>query len=318
MIPFDLKVPIIQAPVGGVATPALAAAVSNSGGLGGLALSWAEAGQAKLIISKLHSLTDNPVYANFVLNFEPRALHQTLKSGIRIIQFSWGIPDQSTIDLVRSFDALIGIQVTDKQSALNAIAAGTDYLVCQGIEAGGHVQASKPLQAALKEVIDVAGHIPVFAAGGIASAADLYNCFNVGAKAIVMGTRFVASSESGAHQDYKIALTKSKSEDTALTVCMNKGWDSSLHRIIRNSSFNNWESAGCPVPGQRPGENDIIARTGTGNPIERYSFSAPTTQVTGEIEAMTQYAGTSVDKIDSVDSVAQIIDNIWRDYQQMI
>lgn len=317
LVMLNIKYPIIQAPVGGIATPELAAAVSNSGGLGGLALSWSSPEDAEHKILKFKSLSTKPVYANFVLNFEPRALKRTLELGVKIIQFSWGMPTDSMIDLIKSYNAKIGIQVTSKQSAVKAMALRPDYLVCQGVEAGGHVQASKSLDKVLSEVLEVAtDEIPVFASGGISTGKHLNHYLNLGASGVVMGTRFVVSQESGAHQIYKETLVNSKTDDTVLTVCMNKDWDNAAHRIIRNSTFNQWESHGCAIVGNRPGEHDVLGKNPTGKDIERYSFSAPTAHVSGEIEAMTLYAGTSVRDINSIKSAGEIIKDIWKDYQE--
>lgn len=314
---LEIKYPIIQAPIGGIVTPELAAAVSNSGGLGGLALSWSSPEDAERKILKFKSLSSKPVYANFVLNFEPRALKRTLELDVKIIQFSWGMPCDSLIDLIKSFNAKMGIQVSSKQSAIRAMALGADYLVCQGVEAGGHVQASKNLENVLSEVLEVAiDKIPVFASGGISTGKHLNHYLNLGASGAVMGTRFVVSQESGAHQIYKETLVNSKTDDTVLTVCMNKGWDNATHRIIRNSTFNLWESDGCPSVGNRPGEHDILGKNPVGKDIERYSFSAPTSNVSGEIEAMTLYAGTSVNDINNIKSAGKIIEDIWKEYQE--
>ena len=129
-----------------------------------------------------------------------------------------------------------------------------------------------------------------------------------------MGYRFVASHESGAHPVHKENLINSKSDDTVLTVCMNKGWDNASHRIIRNSTFKMWESDGCAKTGNRPGEFDIIGKNISGANIERYSYSAPTIGFEGNIEAMTLYAGTSVVNINETKSASTIVKDIWNEY----
>ncbi|MCO4821809.1 MAG: nitronate monooxygenase [Flavobacteriaceae bacterium] len=312
---LNIEYPIIQAPVGGIVTPALAAAVSNSGALGGLALSWSSPEDAEKKIEQLKLLTSKPVYANFVLNFEPKALKRTLELGVNIIQFSWGMPSIATVKLVKSFKAKIGVQVTDKDSASRAISLGADYLVCQGTQAGGHVQASMCLEKALIEVLQVTNaHIPVLASGGISCGKDMHKYLALGASGVVMGSRFVASYESGAHPIYKDHLVNSKEDDTVLTVCMNKGWDNATHRVIKNSTFKMWESDGCAKTGSRPGEFDILGKNASAVNIERYSFSAPTAEVTGHIEAMTLYAGTSVNNINETKSASNIVKDIWDDY----
>lgn len=315
---FTLKCPIIQAPIGGIATPELAAAVSNAGGLGGLAFSWASHKKAEEKIRNFQALSSQPMYANFVLNFQPKALERTLELGVKIIQFLWGMPSKQMVSLIKLHDAKMGIQVTSKQSAAKAIVLGADYLICQGTQAGGHLQASKNLEKALIEVLEeTTNKIPVFASGGISSGKDLYHYMKLGAAGVVMGTRFVASKESAAHTLYKETLVKSEIDDTVFTVCMNKGWNNSAHRIIRDSTFNMWESDGCAIEGNRPGEYDILGISPTGKEVERYSISAPTTGVTGKIEAMAFYAGTSVNGIQEIKSAGKIVEDIWNEHQAL-
>ena len=311
---LDIQYPIVQAPVGGIATPELAAAVSNSGGLGGLALSWCSLQEAECKIRNFQSLSSRPMYANFVLNFEPLNLQRALELGVTIIQFSWGMPSKDIVDLIRSYDAVMGIQVGNREGAKKAIALGADYLVCQGNQAGGHVQGSRTLESALNEIMELSDGIPVLASGGISSGMAVKQVMDLGASGVVMGTRFVASIESGAHAVYKEALITSNSNDTVLTVCMNKGWDNAHHRIIRNSTFNQWEADGCNAIGNRPGEFDTIAKHSDGTAVERYSFSAPILGDQGHIEAMTMYAGHSVNHIHQLKSARDIVSDIWNDY----
>lgn len=309
---LGIQFPIVQAPVGGVAIPDLTAAVSNTGCLGGSALSWSDPDGATQTIKSIQSKTEKPFYANYVLNFDPKSLKTVVELGVKIIQFSWGMPTKDTIEYLKNKSVIIGIQVTSTESAILAIALSANYLICQGTEAGGHVHASKPLELALKEVLSVSKGIPVLASGGISTKNDIIKYLNKGAAGVVMGTRFVATKESGAHEDYKNAIVSSKKADTVQTVCMNKGWESSIHRILRNSTFKAWEAEGCPVIGNRPGENDIIGKNVNNKNIERYSFSAPTIGVTGEIEAMTHYAGESVDEIKDIPTVSALIENLLK------
>jgi len=225
------------------------------------------------------------------------------------------MPNDEMLELIKFYKAKIGIQVTDTESAVKAVSLGADFLVCQGTQAGGHLQASKSLEKALKEVLEVAENdIPVLASGGISSGKDMKHYMDLGTSGVEMGSRFIASEESIAHSVYKESLVSSKSDDTVLTVCMNKGWDNSISRIIRNSTFRMWESAGCPVISNRPGEFDVIGKNLKGDDIERYSISAPAAGVTGDIEAMTFYAGKSLNNINGVKSVKNIIEDVWNEY----
>ena len=99
---------------------------------------------------------------------------------------------------------------------------------------------------------------------------------------------------------------------------MNKGWDNATHRILRNSTYEMWESAGCPATGTRPGETDVIAFH-AGDPaksVERYSINSPGARYGGDLEAMAAYAGTSVDDITELASVEEIFARIRAEYRE--
>jgi nitronate monooxygenase len=311
---MGLKYPIIQAPTGGTATSTLASAVAAKGALGGLPLTWTTPEQAYNDVDTLLKSIRGSFYANFVLNFAPISLDKTLEAGAKIVQFSWGIPDIKLALKVKQAGVLMGVQVTSEASAKAALDVGADYLVCQGIEAGGHVQASRPLAKALERVLSVAGNVPVAASGGIGSGADMSKYLSLGAAAVVMGSRFVATQESNAHAKYKEALVRAKKEDTVFTVCFNEGWDNTTHRTLRNNTYENWEAAGCPMTGNRPGEGDVIATLSQEKQALRYSITAPTSSMQGEVTDAALYAGTGVDNIQDVPHVSEVIERIWDEY----
>ncbi|WP_411031250.1 NAD(P)H-dependent flavin oxidoreductase [Spongiimicrobium sp. 3-5] len=313
---LNVKYPIIQAPTGGVVNSSFTAAVANSGGLGALPLSWSEPDYAIKQIEAIKGKTKNPFFANFVLNFEPKAFDVAIASGVPIIQFSWGMPTKDMVAKMKEAKVILGIQVTSEASARAALDLGADYLICQGTEAGGHVHASRPLAEALQRVLKIAGDIPVVASGGIATGHKMREYMQMGAAGVVMGSRFVATIESGAHDVYKKSLVASAAEDTVFTTCMNKGFENTTHRILRNSTFEMWESAGCPAVGERPGEKDIVVQFGPDYDVERYSINAPNLNYTGEIEAMANYAGTSVNDIHDIPTVAELIGRIWSEFKE--
>ena len=314
---LGIEIPIVQAPTGSAVTSDLVAAVSNAGAFGGIPLSWSSPEAATAMIKSITSKTDKSFYANFVLNFEPIALQTVLNLGVKTIQFSWGMPTPEMINLIRTVNGIIGIQVTNVEGAKVAINLGADYLVCQGVEAGGHVQSSYPLSEIITPILRMAGETPVLVSGGIANAATMHKFMTMGAAGVVMGSRFVATKESGAHSKYKNGLVNAKAEDTIFTVCMNKGWDSAAHRILRNETTELWEAAGCPVIGERPGEFDIVARRANNDPVERYDSDAPLQGMTGDVETMANYAGHSVNNIHDIPSVQELIDSIWNEFKNL-
>lgn len=316
---FDLKYPIVQAPTAGPAGEALAIAVANAGAMGALPLSWDSAEDVSQHVLKVKAATKGSFFVNYILSFPPNTLDKALEAGASIVQFSWGMPGKELVSKVHAARAKMGIQVTGKGSAKTAIALNADYLVCQGTEAGGHVQATKNLESALKEVLEVAGKTPVLVSGGISNGHQIRQWLSKGAAGVVMGTRFVATKESLAHADYKAAITESGDDATVMSACFYKSGfknRSALQRVIRNDTFNMWEAAGCPPEGQRPGEKDIVAKFTGGNDIERYSDYPPVQSMEGKVRDLAMYAGQGVAHIKDIPSVKDLIVRLWNEFEK--
>jgi nitronate monooxygenase len=302
---FDLP-HIIQAPLGGLASAELVVAVSNAGGLGCLALTWTDPQVAATLVRNVKTRTSAAFAANFVLSFEPRALTAVLAAGVPVVMFSWGLPG-ALLGTVRAFGAAVGVQVGSVEGARCALDAGCDFLICQGVEAGGHVQSSTPLWQLLPAVVAEARNIPVVAAGGLADRADVVQAKSLGARAAMLGTRFVASTESAAHPRYKEALVAAGPGQTALTGCFDGGWPYAPHRVLRNSTLTAWEAAGCPPSGHRPGEGDVVGTHRSGTLVHRYDDTPPSADLEGDALDCCLYAGSGVHRISAVGSAADIV-----------
>ncbi len=314
---LDLKYPIVQAPTGTIAREDLAVAVSNAGGLGAMGLTWDTPESAydrvKAVAGKVG---ENLFYVNYVLHFEPTSLEASLKAGAPIVQFSYGIPSESVIKSIKDHDARFGIQVTNRESAARALEVAPDYLVCQGLEAGGHVQARLSLTEALAEVLQVSNGTPVLASGGIGDGEAIWSVVNQGASAAVLGSRFVATRESQAHDEYKEALVAAKSNDAVYSICFSDGWDNAPHRVLSNETYRRWVAEGCPARGSRPNEGDIMARNiATGAEIKRYDRSAPNLHLQGRATEMAMYAGTGVDRIKDIPSAGELVIRLGQEYE---
>ena len=244
---------------------------------------------------------DAPFQGNFALAFPPTALEAALAAGLPIVTFSWGDPTPY-LELCRAYGARIGVQVTNLLGAVRMMDLGVDFLVTQGVEAGGHVQSTTALDELLDAVAELG--IAVVAAGGLADGADVRRVLDLGASGAMLGTRFVATGESRAHAGYKGALVAGR--ETALTGLFDGGWSYALHRVLRNSTLESWEAAGCPPPGLRPGEGDALGEA-PGGTILRYEDAAPRVGFTGEIEAMCLYAGMGVDRISDLPPAGDLV-----------
>jgi nitronate monooxygenase len=314
MAAFGLRYPIFCAGMGTVATPELAIAVSNGGGLGAIGASRAPSAVVRQRVSRTKSGTNRPFAVNYLLAFDPLTLPVALDAGAPIIQFAWGIPSAETVGAIRKAGAKMGIQISSVTGARHALDAGSDYLICQGTEAGGHVQATKGLYEVLPAVLEEAKTVPVVAGGGIANGVHIRHALLAGASGVLIGARFVATKEAGAHDEYKGAITRAKAADTVLTVCFQDGWPNAPHRVLRNRTLEMWEAAGCPPPGKRPGEGDILATNAiTGATKLRYSTRIPELGDRGAITELALLAGQGVDAIRDIPSAGELVARLWKE-----
>ena len=308
----DLAVPIIQAPIGSVASTTLAAAVSNAGGMGSLAMTWTPPETASRLVERMNTATAAPYLINFVLAFPLVSFDAALEAGARAISLSWG-HDRALIEKAHRRGVPVGVQVGTVDGAKQALSDGADFIICQGVEAGGHVQSTTGRSLLLEQVTGLTTDIPIVAAGGLASGEDIRQALGEGASAVMLGTRFVATQESRAHSIYKDAIVDAKATDTAYTLCFNGNWPYAGHRVLRNETLMSWETAGCPPVGSRPGEGDVIGQEAHGADIIRYDDTPPLANTTGDIMATCLYAGMGVDSITDVPTVAEMMKRLWRE-----
>lgn len=310
---LGIDIPILQAPTGSVAGPELAAAVSGAGALGSLGLTWTSETDAADSLRSIRRSTHRPFLVNYALAFEPRTLDLALDLGAPVVSFSWGEPG-ALIDRVHATGALVGVQVANAEGARNALGSGADFLICQGVEAGGHVQSTRALRDVLAQVARVAGNrAPLVAAGGIATGQEIADALRAGASGVMLGTRFVATRESRAHLDYKRRLLEAGEGATALTICFDGGWPHAPHRVLRGATLEMWEAAGCPPPGSRPGEGEVIGHAAGGEPLLRYEDTAPRAGMSADAGAMALYAGMGVGGVTDLPGAAELAHRLWRE-----
>jgi nitronate monooxygenase len=283
--------PIVQAPIAQV--PQLAAAVSNAGALGTVALAWSD--DAGAVVRETAALTARPFGGNFVLTEDHhRRLDQALEAGLRIVTFLWGDPS-SYVEPVHDAGGIVMHTVGSAEEARRAVASGVDVVVAQGWEAGGHVWSRVATLPLVPAVVDAVAPVPVIAAGGIGDARGVAAVLALGAQAAWLGTRFLMAEEMPIHEDYRRRLIAAAETDPQLYPNLYEvGWPDSPHRALRNSTANAWEAAGRPPLAQRPGQGDVIAHFASGESIVRYEPAPPMAGTTGDIEALSMWAGQSV------------------------
>jgi nitronate monooxygenase len=285
--------PIIQAPIGPAAVPRLAAAVSDAGALGMVSLTWAP--DAAEVIRQTAALTSRPFGGNLILEWDQhRRLDQALQAGLRIVSLTWGDP-APYVGQVHEADGLVLQTVGGAREARRAVAAGVDVIVAQGWEAGGHVLGGVATLPLVPAVVDAVAPVPVIAAGGIGDARGVAAVLALGAQAAWLGTRFLLAEEAPVHEEYRRRLIAAAESDAQWYADLfGVGWPDAPHRALRNSTAQAWEAAGRPGPGRRPGEGEEIARYGQDGPMVRYSSALALEGTTGDIEALSLWAGQSV------------------------
>ncbi|MFL5758444.1 MAG: NAD(P)H-dependent flavin oxidoreductase [Thermomicrobiales bacterium] len=234
---LGIEAPILQAGMATRANAALAAAVSNAGGLGIIGTVDRELDDVKAQIAKARELTDKPFGVNSVIAYASDELwDMIIRAKPFVVQSSWGNPKLLT-ERVHAAGCLHAHQVNTVETAKEAVAAGVDFIIAQGSEAGGHTGFVGGL-ALVPQVIDVAEGIPVIAAGSIVDGRGLAAALAMGAEGVLVGTRFLATHESPATDYYKNAILSAQSEAIVLTDVPDKVWDvhweGATTRVIRN------------------------------------------------------------------------------------
>jgi NAD(P)H-dependent flavin oxidoreductase YrpB (nitropropane dioxygenase family) len=306
---LNLDVPIIQAPIANLTSPELVAGVSNAGALGMLSVTWRTPGEIRSLLRRIRELTDRPFGVNLVLAWDMRKrLEVCLEEGVPVVSFFWGDPSPYLAP-VHETGAVAMLTVGSAEDARTAVDQGVDILVAQGWEAGGHVIGSVATLPLVPSVVDAAGGTPVVAAGGIADGRGLAAVLALGAAGAWIGTRFVASEEALAHEEYQERVVRAKETDTVHTTLFNVGWDNAPHRVLRNSTVAAWEDAGSPAT-DRPGEGEAVARLPDGSEALRYSDYEPAAGMGGDVEALAHYAGQSAGLVSQVQPAGDIVRQI--------
>ena len=263
--------PLQLAVLGGVGTLALARAVEEAGGLGMVP------GRVRVPEPRAGALGKG-----FLMPYLPslEEVGEEVRE-LRVAEFFWGEPEEAVVAAGHSAGSLVSWQVGSVEEARAAEGAGCDLVVAQGVEAGGHVRGTQPLDVLLAEVL-AAVSVPVVAAGGIGSAGRVAQLIAAGADAVRVGTRFLACPECDTHPAYVQALIGATAGDTVLTEHFDDDgqWPAPV-RVLRDSL-------------------DGAVSAGNRSPL-------PPSATAGSPLAMPCYAGLSVDHVRDVKPAVDVM-----------
>ncbi len=306
---IGIEIPIVQAAMGGASSPQLAAAVSNAGGLGMLALGWSPPEAVRAEIKATKALTKRPFGVNLVLTHpQEERLKICLEEGVTVISFFWGQAGELTA-AAHLGGAMVLHTAASAEQARISVNDGADVIVAQGWEAGGHVYGTVATMALVPAVVDEVAPVPVLAAGGIADGRGLAAAMALGAAGAWIGTRFLASKEAPVHQHYRDRILAARETDTYYGTLFDVGWPDAPHRSLRNKTIEAWETAGRPLSGKRPQEGEAIARSPYGD-VVTYQSHTPGAGDTGEIEALAMWSGQGVNLVRRVQPAGEIVREI--------
>lgn len=296
---FNIKYPIIQGGMIWNSGYKLASAVSNAGGLGLIGAGSMYPDVLREHIQKCKKATDKPFGVNVPMlypNIE-EIIHIIIEEEVKIVFTSAGNPKTWTSYLKDRGITVVHV-VSSSKFALKAQEAGVDAVVAEGFEAGGHNGREETTTFTLIPMVKEQINIPLIAAGGIASGRGMLAAMILGADGVQMGSRFAASFESSAHDNFKRAIIETKEGDTQLTLK-----ELAPVRLIKNKFFNDLQDLYIKCPSIE----DLKALLGRAR-AKKGMFEGDL--VEGELE-IGQIAGL----IHEIKSVESIINDIIQEFQ---
>jgi nitronate monooxygenase len=295
---FSLTCPIALAPMGGITGGALAAAVSNGGGLGLVGGGYGHPRYLARELGIVADRTDRP-WGVGLLNWaaDVAAVEQALAYHPRAVMLSFGDPGPFLAP-IRDAGVMLIMQVTDLEEARQARDAGADVIVAQGTEAGGHGGRRSTLPF-VPAVVDLAAPTPVLAAGGIADGRGIAAALALGAAGALLGTRFLATPEVLIAPSATKAILESSGEDTErgqLTdIARGSPWPSRYSARTRSHSFyDRW----------RGREDELTPGSAARQDCERAYQEAV---ARGELPPDPVWAGEAIDLVTEVTPAADLV-----------
>ncbi|WP_396153119.1 NAD(P)H-dependent flavin oxidoreductase [Flavobacterium sp.] len=296
---FNIQYPIIQGGMIWNSGYKLASAVSNAGGLGLIGAGSMYPDVLREHIQKCKKATDKPFGVNVPMlypNIE-EIMQIIVEEGVKIVFTSAGNPKTWTSFLKEKGITVVHV-VSSSKFALKAQEAGVDAVVAEGFEAGGHNGREETTTLTLIPMVKENISIPLIAAGGIATGRGMLAAMILGADGVQMGSRFAASVESSAHENFKQSIIDTKEGDTLVTLK-----ELAPVRLIKNKFYNDIQElyAKCPTPEEL---KELLGRARA----KRGMFEGDL--IEGELE-IGQIAGL----IHDIKPVKEIIDSVIEEFE---
>ncbi len=298
---FNIKYPIIQGGMVWNSGWELASAVSNSGGLGLIGAGSMYPEILKEHIRKCKIATDRPFGVNVPLLYPDidQLMQIIIEEGVKIVFTSAGNPKTWTSHLKQHGITVIHV-VSSSKFALKAQEAGVDAVVAEGFEAGGHNGREETTTLTLIPVVKEQIDIPLIAAGGIATGKGMMAAMILGADAVQMGSRFVATLEGSGHQAFKNLVVEAGEGDTELTLK-----ELAPVRLLKNKFYSDVKA----LYAKAPSKEELIALLGRAR-AKKGMFE-------GDLEEGELEIGQVSALIHDIKPVAEVIEEIMQEFKSL-
>jgi NAD(P)H-dependent flavin oxidoreductase YrpB (nitropropane dioxygenase family) len=265
---LGIEHPIVMGGMGsGATSPRLVSAVSQAGGLGVLGVSRHSPERVKALAQEIRATTERPFGLNLLLFLASEEnIEAVLGEHPAVFSTAWPWPEQdlrALFDRAHQAGALVMHQAAHLEEASRAASAGADLVVAQGSEGGGHV-GTVATMVLVPMVVRAVEPVPVLAAGGIATGAQIAAALLLGADGVLMGTRFLATEEAPWPPSFKQAIVDSDGHDTQLTeipdIARATVWPGAFDRARRNRLIEEWAGRENELRRNRSRVGEAIAR----------------------------------------------------------
>jgi len=244
---LGIQHPVALAGMSGATSPDLVAAVSNAGGLGISGVSDVEGDRMPAHIATIRDKTQRPFGLNLLLHgADDDQMRAVLEGQPAVLSTAWPRDDQDLAEIFgRAHERGLKVMhmAPTAADASRAAGAGADIIVAQGTDGGGHIGLVGTVVVVPSVVREVAP-VPVLAAGGIADGRGLAAMLALGAAGVLVGTRFLATTESPLHEAFKKLIVDSDGTDTIVTdiadILVGVEWPGALERVARNRLVERW------------------------------------------------------------------------------
>lgn len=295
---FGIKYPIIMGGMSWAGTPKLAAAVSEAGGLGIIGAGPMRKDDLQKAIDEIRNLTDKPFGVNIILvsPYADELVETVIENKVPVVTFGAGNPTKYIKSLKDIGTKVVPVVASDSLARM-VERSGADAIVAEGMESGGHIGEVSTF--VLVNAVSRKVKIPVIAAGGIVDGRGMAASFALGAEGIQMGTRFIASTEAEIHENFKKLIIKSGIRDTVVTGA-SLGHSA---RVIKTKFAKKVKELEVSSPEEA--ENILVG-------------SLKKAVLNGNLDEGSFMAGQTAGLIDEIKTVKEIIEEIIKEFNEVI